>query len=179
MNESRKNEENGIELRDHVYDGIEEFDQKLPNWWLFTLYAAIVFAFVYWFFFAQTGVGPSNEEALAARMEVIEAALLEEQIALLDNTSLWEMSRNPIFVSAGAETFSSLCVQCHGADLKGGIGLNLVDAEWKHGSEPIQIYGVIQNGVDGPALPSWHSLGPKKMAELVAFILSHHEPPSS
>jgi cytochrome c oxidase cbb3-type subunit 3 len=35
-------------LRPHEFDGIQEYDQRLPNWWLATLYIAILWAFFSW-----------------------------------------------------------------------------------------------------------------------------------
>lgn len=53
MNEETKRgsyarEKGEVVLREHEFDGIQEYDQKLPNWWLFTFYIAIVWFLVHW-----------------------------------------------------------------------------------------------------------------------------------
>ena len=35
-------------LRPHSFDGIHEYDKRLPNWWLWTLYGAIIYSAIYW-----------------------------------------------------------------------------------------------------------------------------------
>ena len=90
------------------------------------------------------------------------------------------MSRNPGFVSSGAEIFKEKCVACHGPDLKAGQGLagvSLVDDEWKWGNQPVSIYAVVTNGSPDKmsGMQSWVSeLGPQKVSQVVAFVLSHH-----
>ena len=35
------------EVLDHDYDGIQEYNNPLPGWWLWTFYLSIAFALVY------------------------------------------------------------------------------------------------------------------------------------
>ena len=169
-------------LRDHVYDGIQEFDQRLPNWWLFTLYAAIVFWLVYWFVQMIAHVVPSDGAQLDAALARINAVKLASSIDVTNDALLWDLSRNPVFVDAGKQTFTSLCVPCHLASLKGkgenpgAVGPNLTDQAWLHGGTPKEIYHTVATGVLAKGMPAWEPvLGQKKAAEVVAYVLAHHE----
>ena len=107
-------------LRPHVYDGIREFDKRLPNWWLFTFYATIVFWVGYWGYYEWLHVGPNNHQRIEKAIASIEAEKLAATASTkLDNASLWQMSRNPVFVEAGRATFNSICATCHKESLRG------------------------------------------------------------
>ncbi|GAB5558924.1 MAG: hypothetical protein SynsKO_05710 [Synoicihabitans sp.] len=169
--------------RKHVYDGIEEFNKRLPNWWLFTLYITIAFSIGYWFYYAQTGIPMSDGDRVEAEIARIELAKLTTDIVIADD-SLWAMSQNPDFINAGKATYDSLCVACHLPSLKGktespaAIGPDLTDSEWIHGDNPVAIYKTVDEGILAKGMPPWGpTLGTKKTAEVVAFVLSYHSAP--
>jgi len=163
-------------IREHVFDGIAEYDRRLPNWWLLTLYGSIAFAIVYWMA-TQHFAGKSDGDKVTATILDIRAVKLAAA-GSYDDATLWEMSRNPTIVSAGAAAYASSCVACHGEKLEGGIGFNLADTTWVHGGVPTEIMNVVSEGVSGTGMPPWGTmLGPKKTAEVTAFVLSKHPTP--
>jgi len=178
-NENKHNEAKDGSVREHSFDGIQEYDKKLPNWWLFTLYASIIFSFVYWIYYEQSGVGKTSEENLAIELARIEEAQKANPSQLTGDAEIWEMSRNETVVSAGQTSYLTYCVSCHGADLKGGIGQSLVDDIWVVGGNPTDLVKVVTEGSPAKGMMPWGPvLGEKKISEVVAFVLSHHEVPS-
>ncbi len=170
-------------VRPHVYDGIQEFNHRLPNWWLFTLYIMIVFWLGYWAYYEWFRTGLEGPQRVTQELAAIEAVKLAEMANnKLDDATLWQMSRNPAFTDAGKATFLANCVACHLPSLRGkgenpaAIGPDLTDTTWIHGGNPMDVYNTITKGVLAKGMPTWGPvLGQKKISELAAFVFSHHK----
>lgn len=167
-------------IRPHVFDGIQEYDKRLPNWWLYTLYASIVFCVGYWGYYEWWHTGKDGEQEIATAMAKIETDKLS--VAKVDDPALWKMSQNAAFTDAGRTTFNANCAACHLASLRGksesaaAIGPDLTDTTWIHGGKPTEVYDVITKGVLTKGMPSWGPvLGAKKITEVTAYILSKHQ----
>ena len=168
-------------LRPHAYDGIQEYDKRLPNWWLYTLYITIVFWVGYWGYYEWFHIGLSSRQSVEKALAQIETDKLASALTV-DDASLWKMSQNPTFIEAGRATFVANCVACHLVSLRGkgenptAIGPDLTDTTWIHGGKPTQIYDLIIKGVLVKGMPTWGPiLGSKKITEVTAYILSKHK----
>ncbi len=177
-------------LRPHVFDGIQEFDQRLPNWWLFTLYIMIAFTLFYWVGWYQFGWFTTDADSVDAKVAAVQASK-PSAMALMSNSDadvqLWKLSRNPDNVAKGKETFDAICSACHAKDLTakiGGVplpGLPLNDEEWKYGGKPTDVLKIVVKGSPDitKGMVAWEpQLGATKCQDAVAYILSHHQPPA-
>jgi cytochrome c oxidase cbb3-type subunit 3 len=164
------------QLRPHTYDGIQEFDKRLPNWWLMTLYGAIVFSVGYWFWYHEWKFGGDPAANVLAEIKTAQAEALKGA-TVVNNDTLWKMSKDPTVIEAGKTTFVTVCAACHRPDMLGQIGPNLVDKEWIHGGLPEEVMKTITEGVPAKGMVAWAPvLGRQKIIEVTAFIMSHHEP---
>lgn len=166
-------------IRPHVYDGIQEYDKRLPNWWLYTLYATIVFWIGYWGYYEWFHLGQTSTQVVDSAMAKIQTDRLVA--AKIDDATLWKMSQNTALVEAGKATFAANCAACHLASMRGksespaAIGPDLTDTTWIHGGKPTEVLGTVTNGILTKGMPAWGPvLGSKKITELTAYILSHH-----
>lgn len=163
-------------LRHHIYDGIQEYDNRLPNWWLWTLYGAILFSFAYWFYYHWPTAPRTSGQRVTQKMAQIAAAAAKNSGGDLTDDQLWNMSRDPQVVAAGRTTFQTMCVSCHMPDLSGKIGPNLKVTQWLHGGLPHEVVATITNGVPVKGMPTWGPvLGKQKISEVAAYVFSFHK----
>lgn len=180
MKPPASNEQHDEKVRPHSYDGIQEYDKRLPNWWLLTFYGAIVFAVVYWFYFKHSGVPMADGPKVEAEIAQIEAAKMASGATKLTDEDLWKMSKNPVVLEAGKATFTANCVTCHLASLKGkaenaaAVGASLIGTKWIYGGHPKEIVNTVTKGTER-GMPPWGPvLGAKRVSEVVAYVLSFH-----
>jgi cytochrome c oxidase cbb3-type subunit 3 len=139
------------ELLDHEADGIHEFDNALPRWWLYGFYFTIAFAVVYMLnyhvlatpLFGKAGmVAEYNAEMESAR--AAEGAhpgrTPAATLALLTDTENLARGRA---VFEGAD---NVCSSCHRPDLGGMVGPNLTDDYWLHGCSLADVVSSIRTG---------------------------------
>ncbi len=163
MAEPRIDEPTGTPTVGHEWDGIEELDTPMPRWWLWTLFATIVWAVVYCVLYpawpmlnsATIGVlGWSSHAQLATETEAerVRKAPLQLAMARIPVERLNADSRlMQAAIEGGRAAFKVHCVQCHGSGAAGSKGYpNLNDDDWLWGGNIKQIHTTLVNGVRQP-----------------------------
>lgn len=159
----------------HRYDDIEEFDNHLPNWWLITLYGAVVFAIGYWFHYEVLHSGPSTMESYEQSVAADRRAAAERarRAGAMTDDALVTLSHDGATVASGRALFMTNCVACHTATGGGNIGPNLTDNAWIHGGRPTQIFRTVLDGVPAKGMVAWGpQLGETGVQSVVAYVLT-------
>ncbi|MCG7391552.1 cytochrome-c oxidase, cbb3-type subunit III [Microvirga sp. ACRRW] len=149
----------GVATTGHSWDDIEELNNPLPRWWLWTFYLCIVWAIAYciaypaWPLVSSYTKGAFGWHSREA-VEVELTALKDQRsgmTAKLAASSLEEIKQDPeMFAFARAQgkaSFGDNCAPCHGAGGGGAKGYpNLNDDDWLWGGSLEQVHKTIQFG---------------------------------
>lgn len=148
MSQKNTPEKQEVETTGHSWDGIEEYNNPLPKWWLYLFYVTIVWGIVYVILYpawpmltkATPGLlGYSTRAEVAADIAAVDernadlnAALASADLATVhEDEALYGYA-----INAGRSIYGTNCSQCHGAGAAGLQNLgypNLQDDEWLWG----------------------------------------------
>ena len=153
-------------LKDHAYDGIQEYDNPMPGWWVWGFILTIIFAFPYWAWYHMTdghGIYAELEADMARAAEL--APKLEEgreaMLAYLDDAAILER---------GAKVFAGTCAACHMVDGGGSVGPNLTDDRWKNVNAIEDLVGIVRDGVPGTAMvPNGPTMSQQDIVSVAAY----------
>ncbi len=192
-----------VQTTGHAWDGdLQEYNNPLPRWWLWSFYATVVFALVYWVLYPAWPVGDSWTRGLSSvtfqgsdgtertlpwntRAELIEelqsGAAAERQRSYMmrvADVSFEEIMADPEMLaftqSVGKQLFGDNCAPCHGTGGQGVLGLfpNLADDAWLWGGTPEQIQETLMNGRNGYMPGFGDVLSDDQLANVASYVLS-------
>ncbi|MCK9543413.1 MAG: cytochrome-c oxidase, cbb3-type subunit III [Novosphingobium sp.] len=153
----------GVETVGHEWDGIEELNNPLPRWWLWALYASILWAIVYVVLYpawplvskgTEGVLGWTSRGQLQGEMDAAQKA----RSGVLAKIAVMPVERLPedpqlmkAAIAGGKAAFRVNCVQCHGAGAAGSKGYpNLNDDDWLWGGDLRAIEYTITHGIRQP-----------------------------
>jgi len=150
----------GTETTGHEWDGIKELNNPLPRWWLYILWASVLFSVVYWVLYpawplpggATKGVlGWTQHNELGEAMAEAKAAQAGD-VAKISKTGVAAISGDEdllnFAMAGGRAAFGDNCAPCHGAGAQGFVGYpNLNDDHWLWGGKVEDIYTTIKFGI--------------------------------
>ena len=185
----------GTETTGHEWDGIKELNTPLPKWWLYVMYATIVFAVVWWFLYPSwpwvnsylPGIlGYSQRHAFDAAIAEADA-MRAVQFQRIAETPLDEVAGEPelmaIAFAGGQAAFNDNCAPCHGL---GGGGQahypSLADDAWLWGGTLGDVQTTILYGIrsshpetrvsEMPAFGAMQMLNRGQVSDVAEFVLS-------
>jgi cytochrome c oxidase cbb3-type subunit III len=167
----------------HSWDGLTEFNNPLPRWWLWMFYITIVFSLIYLVLYPGLGrfagvLGWQSGNMLniedsqyhremqraEERYEPIFKAMADREIASL--------ARDFDALTTGRRLYLNYCATCHGSDARGASGFpNLADGKWQWGGSPEEIRHTILRGRQA-AMPAMGSaLGEEGVEQVAHYVL--------
>jgi cytochrome c oxidase cbb3-type subunit 3 len=139
---------------DHDYDGIKEYDNPLPRWWVWLFVGTVLWGIVYvpYYHLGLGGKLPGEvyEEDMAAWLAAHPPEPLPDEAALVAMAA-----DDPTLVSMGQSIFVSRCATCHAPDGGGQVGPNLTDDHALHGFSRAAIVKTIHDGVPAKGMLAW------------------------
>ncbi len=161
----------------HSYDGIEEYDNPMPGWWVWLFIASIVWSPIYILGVHQFGFINSYEDDLSEQqtelVEIRAAFEAANPTATVTEESIAAYVGVQEHIDSGAVLYSTNCAMCHANNAGGLIGPNLTDEYWIHGSKNTDMFTVITEGVLEKGMTPWGAfLSAEQRSQLIAFIRS-------
>jgi cytochrome c oxidase cbb3-type subunit III len=152
----------------HSWDGIEEYDNPMPRWWLWTFYATIAWAVVYMILYPAWPMVTRRRRASWAirhavgghgRHPAVRRARNQIWFDRLVETDLEEIRADPrpaeLRRQCRRPRSSAQCSQCHGAGAgRAGLGLpSLLDDQWLWGGTIEDIHETVRYGIRNDDYP--------------------------
>ncbi|RRV05666.1 cytochrome-c oxidase, cbb3-type subunit III [Pseudomonas sp. v388] len=182
---TRKGETRGStdQTMGHSFDGIEEYDNPLPQWWFMLFAGTLVFAVGYLVLYPGLGnwkgLLPGYEEGWTGahewEKEMAKAnARFGPIFARFAAMPVEQVAQDPQALKMGARLFASNCSVCHGSDAKGGYGFpNLTDTNWRWGGHADTIKATLMTGRVA-AMPAWGAvIGEAGVKNVAAYVRYH------
>jgi cytochrome c oxidase cbb3-type subunit 3 len=190
-----------VQTTGHAWDGdLQEYNNPLPAWWVYTFYATVVFALVYWTIYPSWPFGKGwiggvsqityvNSEGETKTHSWNTRALLMEdmnqaaaaQKPYFDKVSAMpyeQIAKDPemngFILSAGKALFADNCAPCHQAGGQGVIGFfpNLTDDDWLYGGSYDTIHETLMDGRRGYMPPFGEVLDGEQVDQLANYVAS-------
>ncbi len=161
----------------HSHDGIEEYDNPLPAWWLNLFLGTILFSVIYLILFPGLGSFPgllewTQEKSWQSAVDTAERQF-QQQFKALSQTSIAELAQNKEAMRMGQRLFANNCAACHGSNARGAVGFpNLTDDAWLWGGSAEAIKTSIADGRTG-SMPAWGSiLNDEQITQVTDYVVS-------
>lgn len=163
------------ETTGHSYDGIEELDNPMPQWWFLLFVATLVFSGAYLLLYPGMGnwkgfLGWTSTGELE-RNQLKHDRRYAPLFAQYANTPIEKLVDNPKALKMGQRIFLNNCALCHGSDAGGAFGFpNLTDHDWLYGGSPEAIKYSVMEGRKGQ-MPAWGAvIGESGVKNVSTFI---------
>jgi cytochrome c oxidase cbb3-type subunit 3 len=202
MNETTTKQSDAVQTTGHAWDGdLQEFNNPLPRWWLWTFYATVVFAIIYWVIYPSWPVGDTwlkgtktvdvmvageqQEVSWNTRYRLLHelqsggaATLQQEYVEKIAAAGFDQIHNNADMLafarSVGRGLFGDNCAACHGRGGQGVVSMypNLADDDWLWGGTMEQIQQTLIHGRNG-FMPAFNAvLSDEQLDDVTEYVLT-------